>query len=33
MKENRTAYKASVRKEGDRFKDLDVDDMIIIRGS
>ena len=31
MKEKRTAYRASVGKEGDHFKDLDVDGMTILR--
>ena len=31
MKEKRTAYRVSVGKEDDSFKDLDVDDMTILR--
>lgn len=31
MKETRTAYRAAVGKEGDRFKDLDVDGMTILK--
>jgi len=31
MKEKRTAYRDSAGKEGDHFKDLDVDDITILR--
>jgi len=31
MKEKRTAFRVSVGKEGDRFKDLDVDYITILR--